>query len=212
MTGPFKRGIWLLGLLAAVVALFTAACGGGSQVSGKDMALRNDMRKLWEDHITWTRMYIVSVAADLPDKGLTAQRLLDNQAHIGNAIKPFYGDQAGNKLTSLLKDHILGAAELLAAAKAGDKAKSDAASAKWYANADDIAGFLSSANPKNWPLAAMKTHMKTHLDLTLEEAAARLTGDYARDIQAYEKVHAHILGLADALTSGIVAQFPNKFK
>ncbi len=170
--------------------------------------LRSEMRKLWEDHVTWTRLYIVSVAADLPDKDLVAQRLLQNQVDIGDAIKSFYGKQAGDQLTTLLKDHILGAADLLAAAKAGDQAKVDAASKKWYANADDIATFLSNANPKLWPLDAMKDGMKMHLDLTLGEAVARLKGDFAADIKDYDEVHQHILGLADALSTGILNQFP----
>lgn len=169
------------------------------------------MRKLWEDHITWTRLYIVSAAANLPDKDATAQRLLQNQADIGKAIAPFYGEAAGDKLTALLKDHILGAAALIDAAKSGDKAKIDAASAKWYANADEIATFLSSANPKNWPLADMKAGMKMHLDLTLAEATDQLQGKYPDSITEYDKVHTHILGLADLLSSGIIKQFPQKF-
>src|SRR5580658_5179069 len=80
----------------------------------------NDMRKLWEDHITWTRLYIVNALADLPSKEATANRLLRNQIDIGNLIKPFYGNADGNKLSALLKDHILIAAEVIAAAKAGD--------------------------------------------------------------------------------------------
>lgn len=172
---------------------------------------RNAMRKLWEDHITFTRLYIISVAHNLPDKDATAQRLLANQADIGNAIKPFYGDAAGEKLTALLKDHILGAADLLAAAQAGDKAKVDAASTKWYANANDIAAFLNSANAKNWPLPAMQDAMKTHLDQTLKEAVDRLQGKYADDIKDYDAVHTHILEMADVLSSGIIAQFPDKF-
>ena len=170
------------------------------------------MRKLWEDHITFTRLYIISVAHNLPDKDATAQRLLANQADIGNAIKPFYGDAAGEKLTALLKDHILGAADLLAAAQAGDKAKVDAASTKWYANANDVAAFLNGANPKAWPLSDMQSMMKTHLDLTLEEATARLHGDWAGDVAAYDKVHNEILEMAGMLSSGIVAQFPDQFK
>ncbi|MCC7446869.1 MAG: hypothetical protein IT324_05595 [Anaerolineae bacterium] len=169
------------------------------------------MRKLWEDHITWTRLYIVSAAADLKDKDLTAQRLLQNQVDIGNAIKPFYGDAAGDKLAALLKDHILDAAALIDAAKANDKTKMDAASTKWYANADDIATFLSTANAKAWPLADMKAEMKMHLDITLQEAANRLAGKYADDIKDYDMVHEHILHLADALSSGIISQFPDKF-
>ena len=176
---------------------------------------RNDfnqaMRKLWEDHITWTRLYIISAAANLPDKDATAQRLLQNQADIGKAVAGFYGDAAGDKLTGLLKDHILGAAALIDAAKSGDKAKTDAAAAKWYANADDIAAFLSGANPQNWPLVDMKAGMKMHLDLTLAEATHRLQGNYPADIQDYDKIHNHILGMADLLSSGIEKQFPNKF-
>lgn len=180
------------------------------QSAMKEWTLRSTLRRLWEDHITWTRLYIVSVAAGFPDADATAQRLLQNQVDIGNAIKAFYGDDAGNKLTALLKDHILGAADLLAAAKAGDKTKVEAASKKWYDNANDIAAFLSSANSKDWPLADMKAGMKMHLDLTLQEAVNRLGGKYADDIKDYDRVHEHILGLADLLSAGIISQFPSK--
>lgn len=175
------------------------------------VAFNKAMRHLWEDHITWTRLYIVSAAANLPDKDATAQRLLQNQADIGKAVSAFYGDAAGDKLTALLKDHILGAAALIEVAKSGDQAKISDASAKWYANADEIAAFLNGANPKNWPLEDMKAGMKMHLDLTLAEATARLQGKYTDDIADYDKIHDHILGLADLLSTGIIKQFPNRF-
>ena len=175
------------------------------------VAFNKAMRHLWEDHITWTRLYIVSAAANLPDKDATAQRLLQNQADIGKAVSAFYGDAAGDKLTALLKDHILGAAALIEAAKSGDQAKISDASAKWYANADEIAAFLNGANPKNWPLEDMKAGMKMHLDLTLAEATARLQGKYTDDIADYDKIHDHILGLADLLSTGIIKQFSNRF-
>lgn len=173
---------------------------------------RSDMRKLWEDHITWTRLYIVSALADLPAKGPTAQRLLQNQADIGNAIKGFYGDAAGTKLTALLKDHILIAADLIDAAKAGNAAKQADATRRWSANADEISSFLSGANPKNWPLAEMKSMMHQHLDLTTAEVVAGLKKDWTGDIAAYDKVHEHILKMSDMLSSGIAKQFPDKFK
>ena len=173
--------------------------------------LRQAMRKLWEDHITWTRLYIVSAAAGLPDQHVTADRLLRNQDDIGNAIKPFYGEAAGAQLTALLREHILQAADLLAAAKAGDSAKVEATKNAWYANADRIAAFLSTANPDNWPRDVVAHHMHMHLDLTLEEAVARLQGRYADDTVAFGEVHDAILEMADALTAGIVAQFPTKF-
>ncbi|HXQ32483.1 MAG TPA: hypothetical protein VN843_00540, partial [Anaerolineales bacterium] len=170
------------------------------------------MRKLWEDHITFTRLFIVSTFGDLPDQSATAQRLLQNQDDIGDAIKPFYGDAAGEQLSALLRDHILIAAEILQAAKTGDQAALEDAVTRWYANADEIAVFLNSANPENWPLEEMKAMMKEHLDLTLEEATAQLTGDYAGSISSYDKVHIQALEMADMLSDGIIAQFHNKFK
>jgi hypothetical protein len=174
-------------------------------------AFHDAMRKLWEDHVTWTRLYIVSAVAGLPDTKPTAERLLRNQTDIGDAIKPFYGDAAGERLTALLKPHILIAAELVGAAKAGDDKRVQDASARWYANADEIADFLSGANPANWPRQTLRSEMRHHLDLTLQEAQARLKGDWAADIAAYDTVHEHILGMADVLSTGIIKQFPRKF-
>jgi hypothetical protein len=175
-------------------------------------AFHDAMRKLWEDHVTWTRLYIVSAVAGLPDTKPTAERLLQNQTDIGNAIKPFYGDAAGERLTALLKPHILIAAEIVGAAKAGDDKLVQNASARWYANADEIADFLSGANSANWPRQTLRSEMRHHLDLTLQEAQARLKGDWAADIAAYDTVHQHILGMADVLSSGIIKQFPRKFR
>lgn len=182
------------------------------KASQQEIELTLAMDKLWEDHVTWTRMYIMSVTSGLADTDAAAQRLLQNQVDISNAIKPIYGNQAGNQLTSLLKEHILIAVDLLAAAKSGDTAKFEDANTRWYDNADQIAAFLNSANPDHWPLSDMQSMMKSHLDLTLEEAVARLNGDWPGDVAAYDKVHNEILQMADMLTDGIVAQFPKEFK
>src|SRR5512145_708665 len=135
----------LLAVLLALVPAFSAPATADARASspeGKAASLRSAMRVLWEDHVTWTRLYLVSAIAGLPDTQATAERLLRNQADIGNAVKPFYGEAAGAKLTALLRDHILIAADLVGAAKAGDNAKIGTARTRWYANADEIADFL----------------------------------------------------------------------
>src|SRR5262245_51937385 len=83
--------------------------------SPEEVAFHAQMRKLWEDHVTWTRLAIVTFADSSGGFGATAGRLLQNQTDIGNAIKPYFGDAAGNQLTSLLHDHITIAVELLQA-------------------------------------------------------------------------------------------------
>lgn len=211
--------LWLITVVLIVSVLSTGITfGKGNPAPQSKVAVKatfqDDMRKLWEDHIIWTRQVIVDIFASpsgLPDLSLAVDRLLQNQADIGNAIKPLYGDAAGNQLTALLRTHITTAAEILTALKAGNTAALDDASARWYANADDISVFLNSANPKNWPLGDTKAMMKHHLDLTAAEALARFEGRWADDIAAFDEVHRQILMMADFLSSGIMAQFPQKF-
>ena len=189
---------------------FTYAAPAEQPKMGTACDLKSDMRNLWEDHIQWTRNVILNVLDDLPGTSQAVARLLKNQEDIGNAIKPFYGEAAGNQLTTLLKEHITVAADLLTALKTDNTAAFNTANAQWIANADAIATFLSSANP-NWPVTDMKEMMHSHLNLTAAEALARKQHNYAADVMAYDNVQNEILEMADMLTVGIVKQFPNKF-
>lgn len=173
--------------------------------------LRIAQHHLWVEHVVWTRQYIVTAVADAPDAQIAAERLLKNQEEIGDAIKPVYGEEAGNRLTALLKDHIVIAVDLLDAAKAGDDQSLAEAEQRWQANADDIATFLSEANP-NWPKEAMVSMLNEHLTLTKSEAVARLTGDYLEDAEAFDAIVKHAESMADGFTDGIVAQFPEQFE
>ncbi|HTM69106.1 MAG TPA: hypothetical protein VL426_07520 [Candidatus Binatia bacterium] len=184
---------------------------GQTQLSDKAITFAKAMTRLWEDHITWTRLYIISAAEGLKDKDLTAARLLKNQEDIGNAFKAYYGSAAGDQLTALLKEHIAGAVKLIDAAKSGDQAKITEAKDAWYKNGDDIAEFLSKANPQYWQLDAMKADMRGHLDTTLKEATDRLQKNYGADIQDYDAVKDHIYGFAATLIEGVLRQFPEKF-
>jgi hypothetical protein len=190
----------------------TITVHSSSAETAKAVALRTDMRELWEDHITWTRLAIISLESGTPDTNATIARLLRNQVDIGNAIKPYYGKVAGNELTKQLRAHILIAADVIAAAKAGDSAKLADAQARWVKNADQIATVLHSVNPRYWKLGAMKAEMHKHLDLTTQEAVARLQGNWTADVAAYDKVHQHILHMSDMLSQGISKQFPARFR
>lgn len=172
--------------------------------------LHRDMRKLWTDHVVWTRDYIIAAIGDQPDAQAALTRLMKNQEDIGHAVAGFYGEAAGQQLTKLLKDHIAIAGDLIKDAKAGDKAAQKAADDRWHANAVQIADFLSKANP-NWPRATLVDMMNTHLATTTDEVVARLTKNWDADVQAYDRVYDHILKLSDALSDGIVKQFPDKF-
>lgn len=172
---------------------------------------KTNMSVLWEDHVTWTRNVILCLVDGLPGTDQAVKRLLQNQVDIGNSIKPYYGEEAGKKLTALLTPHITIAAEVVKAAKTGNAAALDEANIRWSANANEISEFLCKANP-NWTLAEMKMMMSDHLKLTADEAVQRIKKDYDADVIAYDKVHNEILKMSDILADGIAKQFPEKFK
>jgi prophage DNA circulation protein len=217
------RVVRLLAMLVACVAFFAApsyaqqgrarGAGGfeGTDTSPAAIALKQDMRKLWTDHVVWTRDYIIAAVGDQPDAMVAANRLMKNQEDIGAAVATYYGSSAGQQLTTLLKDHISIAADLIKAAKAGDKTAQQNADTKWQQNATQIADLLSKANP-NWPRATLVDMMKMHLSTTTTEVVARLQKDWSGDVRAFDAVYDHILHMADALTDGIVKQFPEKFR
>ncbi|HJT18752.1 MAG TPA: glycosyltransferase [Thermoanaerobaculia bacterium] len=168
------------------------------------------MRKLWTDHVVYTRLYIISAVNGTDDATPTLNRLMKNQEDIGNAVVPYYGSAAGAKLTSLLKQHIAIAGDLVAAAKAGDTAKQNDADRRWHQNAADLATFLSGANP-NWPRQAVLDMLNQHLALTTKEAVDRLQKNYSDDIPNYDAIFNQSMMMADTLSSGIEKQFPAKF-
>jgi hypothetical protein len=196
-------------ILAALVLAALVPATAAAQM-GTAAGLKQDMRKLWTDHVVWTRDYIIAAVGNQPDADAAAGRLMRNQEDIGNAVATYYGAAAGQQLTTLLKDHISIAVDLIKAAKAGDKAGQQAADARWQKNAVDISDFLSKANP-NWPRATLVDMMKMHLSTTTNEVVARLNKDWAGDVKAFDAVYDHILKMSDAISSGIVKQFPAKF-
>jgi len=172
--------------------------------------VRLALRKLWSDHVIWTREYVVAAVAGSPDADAAAGRLLKNQEDIGAAVAGFYGQEAGDKLTALLKEHILIAVDLVAAAKSGDQAAFATHDGRWTANAQAIAAFLAGANP-NWPEKDVLDLLSLHLKLTKDEVVARLSSDWAADVKAFDDIFTEIMVLADALNDGIAAQFPDRF-
>ena len=173
--------------------------------------VRIALRKLWSDHVIWTREYIVAAVAGTPDADAAAGRLLRNQEDIGAAIVPYYGEAAGAKLAALLKEHILIAVDLVAAAKSGDNGAFATHDARWTANIREIAGFLAGANPA-WPEQDVFDLLALHLKLTKDEAVARLSKDWAADVKAFDDIFTEIMVVADTLNDGLAAQFPDRFR
>jgi hypothetical protein len=175
------------------------------------ITFKTNMRKLWEEHVFWTRNVIFCLVDDLPGNVQAVKRQLQNQIDIGNAIKPYYGDAAGDKLTELLYTHVNTTTEIIKAAKTRDTSIINDVNKKWFANADEMVKFLHKLNP-DWTMGDLKTMLNEQMKLTADEAGERLKKNYDADVVAFDKVQEGVLKMSDTLAEGIIIQFPKKFK
>ena len=175
------------------------------------VAFQKDMRKLWTDHMQWTYATVNAFFHNPPAVQAHLNRLLRNQQEIGAALVPFYGQEVGDQLAALLTTHIQQAIPVLTAAQAGDEAALNRALADWYANAQEIADFISALDPEVWPMSVLEEIWRVHIDQTTTYSVDLLNGDYVAAIEAFDEAFDHIMGLADILSTGIIAQFPRQF-
>src|SRR5215216_4161652 len=198
-------------LLASVLTVVLPGRTAEAKPKTDAQAYHDEWRKLWEDHITWTRVVIMGILDELPGTNTYIGRLLQNYEDMEEALAPYYGEDA-EVLGDLIQDHLVIAAELLTAANTGDTAGFNDAKARWYANAHDIAVQMNAMNPEFWPLAETEQMWVEHLDATLAEATGNLTGDFAAEVAAYDLVHDLALEMADFISEGVMQQFPMHFK
>lgn len=168
------------------------------------------MNLVWEQHIMWTRMLLISIAENLKDLDATQTRLLQNPKDIDNVFRRYYGDSIANTIEKLLTEHLVIGKNLIVALKNNNQVLSKELTDKWYKNADDMADAFSSINPF-YPREQVRQMLYEHLRLTTEEVSARLKKDYAADIKAYDMVKKEILAMSQFFVDGIVKQFPNLF-
>ena len=179
-------------------------------VSRNEVRLLEQMNLVWEQHIMWTRMLLISIAENLKDLEATQTRLLRNPKDIADVFRPYYGNNIAGEIQRLLTEHLAIGKDLIVALKNKNQEQANALSTKWYQNADQMAEAFSSINPF-YPREEVRKMLYEHLRLTSKEVNARLRGDYTADINAYDMVQKEILRMSHFFVNGIVRQFPNLF-
>lgn len=168
--------------------------------------LLNLLRKLWEQHVMWTRSFVISAASDLKDIEFVTKRLLENPTDFAQLLAKYYGDEVAKQFEELLKEHILIAADIVKAIKANDSKETQNLLEKWYHNADKIAEFLSEINP-NWEEDEWRFMLSSHLDLLEKEIINRIAGNFEEDVAIYDIIEDQALEMGDIMATGIIEQF-----
>ena len=179
-------------------------------ISMNQVQLIKQMNLVWEQHIMWTRMLLISIAENLKDLEATQTRLLRNPKDIADVFRRFYGIAVANRIQQLLTEHLVIGKDLIVALKNKNQEEATKLNTKWYQNADEMAEAFSSINPF-YPKEEIRNMLYEHLRLTTNEVNYRLQGNYVEDINSYDMVQKEILKMSQFFVNGIVKQFPNLF-
>ena len=152
-------------------------------VSIDEVRLLELMNLVWQEHIMWTRLLLISIAEDLKDLEATQTRLLKNPKDIADVFRPYYGNLIANEIEKLLTEHLIIGKDLIVALKNNNQEQANLLNTKWYQNADRMAEAFNSINPY-YPKEEIQSMLYEHLRLTTIEVNARLKGDYVADINA----------------------------
>ena len=182
----------------------------GYWISINEVRLLEKMNLVWQEHIMWTRLLLISIAENLKDLEATQTRLLKNPKDIADVFRPYYGNEIANEIEKLLTEHLVIGKDLIVALKNNNQEQVNLLNKKWYQNADSMAEAFSSINPF-YSKEEIRSMLYEHLRLTTIEVTARLKGDYVTDINAYDMVQNEILKMSNFFVNGIVKQFPDSF-
>jgi hypothetical protein len=197
--------------LAAPLALGNDGSAATAPKSSKVAATQAALRDVWVGHIFWVR----EVSRGLAEKNTAAtesaeQQAVANAKAIAASIEPFYGKPASEQLFKLLAGHYTAIKAHAAANAAGKAAEAKKAVDDLTANANEIAVFLSGANP-NLPEATLKQLLAAHGGHHVQQNQQLAAKDYAGEARTWEAMKKHIYGIADALGGALAKQFPAKF-
>ena len=170
------------------------------------MNLMNELRKLWTEHMFWTRLFLISMLSGLSDLEVTTNRLLRNPTDFAKVLEVFYGKQKAETFRSMLEDHLKIAAAIVDNSMKGNGKAVEQYSRLWYSNADRIAAFLASINPC-WSEEEWKSLLYEHLKMTGDELAARMNGDFVEDGKIFDMIENQGLAMADVMAAGMINQF-----
>lgn len=198
-------------LVVIVPPAFAKGKTGVPKLTPKTVELKVDMRGLWAGHIFWVRNVVMSTKYGDTEAAKVAEgKVVENAKAIADTIVPMYGKEARDKLFGLLAGHYGAVKEYMTVAFAGDAGGKSAAVEKLKKNAEEIATFLSSTNP-NWPKQTVLGLLMAHVGHHIAQIDQVNSKNYSAEAKTWDDMRKHIYVTADALTDGIVKQFPKKF-
>ena len=200
--------VLLVGIAPAIASPITVHPDDAVVISESELQLA--LRDLWTGHIFWVRSVVLASHYDDDAAAEAAEaKAVENARALADAITPFYGQDAADKLFGLLAGHYGAIKEYMQAGFSENKSGKDAASKKLVANAEEIAIFLDGANP-HLPKDAVLPLLMAHGGHHIQQIDAVHQGDFSKEAEVWDAMLGHIYAISDAMAGAFAKQFPEK--
>lgn len=179
--------------------------------SAKSWQTAAALRDLWIGHVFWVRSFSVATLSKNEAAAKAAeQQAVANAQAIAGAIEPFYGATAKDALFKLLAGHYGAVKAYLVATASDDTAAQSKATEQLTSNAEEIAAFLSKANP-NLRKDALNELLLAHGGHHIQQIQELKALNYTAEAKTWADMTNHMYTIADALADALAKQFPKKF-
>ncbi|MGI6728311.1 MAG: hypothetical protein ACOX4P_07175 [Anaerovoracaceae bacterium] len=168
--------------------------------------LMKEVRRFWEQQVMWMRFFIISTVEGLKDLPVVTQRLFLNPRDFYYLLRIFFGDAEANRFADFLTFHMSNLGHLLKALMNNDQEAANRFTVDLNRNAKEMASFLSQMNPY-WEEERWTELLYNLVSLTINQMVARIAGNYAEDIEIFDKNEENAYKIADYLSKGIIYSF-----
>ncbi len=170
------------------------------------IAVSNDIRRLWVDNAQWIRALIYSVFYDIGDQNAILARLNKTADDFATLFAQYYGEDTGRQVRDNYMEYVREVAEMIRAYRDGNQALVSDEREALYDTADELAALYGRVN-RFWDEATMQMLLYALANATENEIGSIASGDYAREIAVHDEFMEQSYHLSDELTLGILRQF-----
>jgi hypothetical protein len=173
-------------------------------------SLRVTLDRLLGEHLVLAAESMRAGLARTADFGAARQALAGNSADLQAGIAAYYGVGAGKQFGDVWREHVDAYIAFIEAVAAKDASARTASLNRLHVYHDQIAAFLSSANPY-LPAADVAALIRRHVQALISQVESAEAGDHERTVATIRGAYAQTFEVGDAIAMAIARQFPDRF-
>ena len=177
-----------------------------SEECQKQITLLSNLRRVWAQHVWWSRLYILSIVYDLPYQDLIFNRTLRNSSDFFRFLERFYTPKQLKPIETLFEEYNKTKSTYLYNKVAGNSYAASIYRKRWYEIADQLADLMYQLNPF-LPPSRSKPLIYSLIEGTDSQVENMLIGQTEKEIMFFDMIELEAYEFADFIATGMMSHF-----